>query len=237
MTKHEGELRQWLLAETPESFDGLDERSRNVYRRMVRRGLKRGVAIGIPIARRLLGADRWDDLFSRWLDESPPTTRLYWQLPLEFARWLREQPELPHPALADLVHWETIQIDVKNSPDPELEISCKEPALNRAICLDPSARLGIYHYPVFELTKSDEEWPERLAQPALLITYRREESVYWRKLSPMTAQLLARGASGDELSEGFSFLEELYGEVDKEELFSELEKLVERGILLGFTEE
>lgn len=217
------QLHRLIFGPDGAEVDGLDERARAVYRRQVRRSLMGGVRLAIPIARRLAGEHTIDALLSRWLAESPPTTRLYWQLPLEFAAWLREVDGLEHAALVDLVHWETVEVDVLNAP------SADDSAAQPGIELDPSARLGIYHYPVFRLDASTSDWPDALDAPAFVLAYRRDEAVYWQVIDPPVAQTLARLAQGADLDEAFAFVAQIYGEIDRDGLTSVIDGLVDVG--------
>jgi hypothetical protein len=213
---------------------GLDERAQQVYRRQVRSSIMGGVRLGIPITRRLLGEDPTDELIAAWLADAPPTTRLYWRLPMEFAAWLREQPDLPHPALADVVHWETIEIEVLNAADPTTSDLGSQPALDVHIALDPSARLGIYHFPVFRMEREASTWPDALDAPRFVIAFRRDECLHWRLLSAPLAQLLARTTGGESIGEGLEFLGELYEEFDPAPVITSLNQLVEEQVVMGF---
>ncbi len=218
------QLYRLLFGGEPGPVDGLDERAQRIYRRQVRRSLLGGVRLAIPIACSLV-PEEVERLLSRWLAEAPPTTRIYWQLPLEFAAWLRDVDGLSHPALADLVHWESVEVDVRNAPEAE--------AMERGgLALHPSARLGIYQYPVYRMDEATTEWPEPLAQPAFVLAYRRDETVYWRVIEPALAQTLARLAEGDLLDDALACVGELYAELDCDALLGDLRMLVDEGALL-----
>lgn len=231
----EEELKRWLLHRDPPAFEGLDERSRQVYRRLVRRSLGNGVRISLPVSRALLG-EELNDLIAQWMEQAPPTTRLYWRLPLEFAEWVRAQQDLPHPATAELIHWEAIKLDVRNAePAPSnLDVE-SEPRPNHRVILHPSARLGIYHYPVFRMT-TESPWPTASETPQFVIAYRRDEIPRWQVLAPQTAQFLAHLAQGQTVAEGYRFLEELYESLDVSPIGDHIGDLHERGAILGFRE-
>ena len=162
----EAQFRHMLLARERVPFEGMSERSQQVYRRQVRKALTRGVKRAIPIAGRLVGKEALDDLLARWLADSPPTTRLYWQLPLAFCAWFVTQPDPLHPSLPELIHWETIEVDVLLAEDPAPGLSLAESAEEglRPV-LHPSARLCIYQHPVHTMTTSSESWPEAMPAP------------------------------------------------------------------------
>lgn len=227
-------VRQMLFAKEAAPVEGLSARGQRVYRRQVRRSLVNGVTLGVPIARALLGEEAVEGLIEQWLDASVPTTRLYWQLPLEFAGWVAEMPSPVHPALPELVHWETAEVDILNAPDASSEALSAAPTDGARAELHPSARLCIYRHPVHRMTVESTDWPEALETPAFIIAYRRGERVFWNLLEPQVAQLLAKLAEGATVGEGLAFLESLYGAVDRGVLVERLGALVERGALVGF---
>ena len=231
-------LQQWLLSRNPEPFDGLDKRARRVYRRLVRRSLIGAIRVSLPLTHRLLEGDQFTELVARWIEESPPTTRLYWRLPLEFSEWIRTSKidDLPHPAVADLVHWEAVKIDVRNAraDGEEMELF-DEPVPTSNAILDPSARLGIYRYPVYRMKRDAPSWPEPLPTPHFIVAYRRDEKPRWRRLSAMMAQLLAQLVEDQTIADGLAFLRQMYGDVDEESIRENLRTLQVVGVLRGFS--
>lgn len=230
-------FRQTLLAPEPVPLEGMDERAWKVYRRQVRKSLMSGVRLAIPLTIALLPEEALDGLLEAWLAQAPPTSRLYWQLPMEFAAWLSQQPALPHPALAELVHWETIEVDILNAPDPDPSLTLEpEPAPEARVVLDPSARLCIYQHPVYRM-KRDEPWPEPLPAPVFVVAFRVEERLRWRTITTPVAQLLATAAEHDvSLGHGLAMLAQAHGDgFDAEAVLAELRVLVDRGALRGFS--
>ncbi|MCZ7583424.1 MAG: hypothetical protein M5R36_08885 [Deltaproteobacteria bacterium] len=211
----ETNLRGLVFDREPAPVPGLDERGRRAYRRQVRRSLMSGVRLAIPIARRVLGEDAVNDWIERWLAERPPTTRAYWRLPLQFAEWLSARDDTPHPAFGELVHWESLEVDVLNAPDDASEHPAPDPTEDRRLVLHPSARLGIYNHPVHKMTLDDAIWPERAPAPIFVLAWRKDDGLRWMETHPQTAQLLARAEGGGTLGAGFAFLDTLYGTVDR----------------------
>ncbi len=239
MTDLEAQLRQMLLAREPVEVEGLSARGQRVYRRQVRGSLMSGTRLAIPICDRLLGRAVMDTWLERWLDEAPPTTRLYWQLPLEFAQWCVGAPDHPHLAMPELIHWETLEVDILNAPDPSPWPGLtRDPAPDKQPALDPSARLCVYRHPVHRLDLDAAGWPEAAPDPVFLMAWRRDEHLRWRTLSAQCAQLTAHLVEHDAvLAVGLDFLQSLYGEIDRDALVGELAALVEGGALLGFRQD
>jgi hypothetical protein len=236
----EAALRRWLLGASPEEPQGMfDARSRAIYRRQVRRSLFSGVRVALPIARRLLGEDGLDAQIGRWLEASAPTTRLFWQLPAEFAAWYAEHPDPAYPAaLAELIHWEAVEVEVIHAPAAEaapLSGLSLELSSELGVMLDPSARLCIFRHAVHRMTQEAAAWPPPLEAPLFLVTWRREERQVWREVGAPVAQAVALLAEGQTWGEASSFVVGLYGgQVEAGSLLEGVEALRERGAVLGY---
>lgn len=234
-------LRRWVLEADPQEPEGIfDPRARAIYRRQVRRSLIRGVRLALPITRRLLGEEAVEALIVRWLEAGGSTSRLYWQLPLEFSAWADEvAAELSHPALAELIRWETVEVDVLNAPDDGVEAAGGEaPEAGRGVALSASARLCVFTHPVHRLGLESSAWPEASGAPLFLVVWRVGERMRWREVEAPLAQLVASLSSGSPLREGLAFIEGLYppGAVSAARLMEGLARLREAGVILGFPE-
>ncbi len=234
----EEDLRQHFLGREPSPIEGLSERGNFVYRRQIRNALKSGVLLAIPILVDKLGDDAVDELLERWMAEAPPTSRLYWKLPLEFAEWIQTLEELPHPAAAELVHFETIEVDVINAPDdPTDRGEAHALAPKHCVVLSESARMGIYFHPVHPM-REGSPWPERSVQPHFVMVYRRDERMRYEEVPAHHAQLLAKLGEGVTIESGFDFLRGLYGDaIDPNELLTHLQRYAEIGIIHEAREE
>jgi hypothetical protein len=230
MKRLEDNVYSLLFGRAPGDVMGLSERGRFIYRRQVRKSLKNGVLPAIPITQRLLGAEQVGALMDDWLAESPPTTRYYWQLPLQFADWLRHTEREGHPALPELIRWETVEVEVLNAPDADAwthgDLSRDEVRVET----HPSARLCVQRCPVHDMRPGDG-WPEPLPAPAFVIAFRRGERFRFKIIDAQVAQLLALSSEGRTLGEAFGELDRAYGVVDRSWLRAELELLAAEGVL------
>ena len=234
--EEEEALKGFLLNRKPPAFEGFDERSRRLYRRLVRGALSRGVKGSLPRTVEYLGEEALEDWIRRWMEDSPPKSRLYWRLPLLFAEWIRNQEATP-AWLGDLVHWEAVQLDVRNASDwaegGEEQPLEEQPDRKARVALDPSTRLGIYEYPVYRW-KGGGNPTKGGGGPYFVVIYRRDERPWWRVVEGKVAQLLALVAEGSPLEEGLKGLETMYGAIEAEPLMEELRLLRERGAIRGF---
>lgn len=236
MTTLEQQVRAMLLDRELAPMEGLEERAQVIYRRQVRKSLLNGARLAIPVARKAVDPEVLEGILALWLERSPPTTRLYWRLSLDLAAWVAQMPDPPHPAFPELIHWETLEVDILNSPDAPAQAE-PSPVLHpeKALLLDPSARLAIYQYPVYRMSTQDPSWPEApLDQPAFVAGWRHQERFFWEALSPDVAQALAQIAQGATLSQALTALGQIYGEqLDAARVTSELQRLAGRGLLWG----
>jgi hypothetical protein len=239
----ERELRDLFLKTEPAWLDGVDPRAQRIYRRQVRRALKGGVLPALPISVGLLGEARMQALLNLWLEGSVSETRFYWRLPLEFAAWLAQQDlgalvlegEPAHPALAELVTWEAVEVEILQSPDSQPDPQrVAEPDPARALVLAPSARLCVFRYPVQELKEGATEWPAPREPASFVLAFRANERLRWHNLHPRTAQLLAFSGQTETLGQALGGLGGLYADLDVEQELERLRPLVASGAILGF---
>lgn len=228
-------VRSLCFAATPEPLVGVSGEAQALYRRLVRNSLFRVVKNAIPIAEGLLGAEDTERLITRFLDESPPTTRFLRQVPQEFSAWLSSLEDPPHhPALAELVHFEAVEIEVQQAPDAEPRLLPTAPDDDAGIEAHPSARLLAYRFPVFHMKKGSP-LPSPTREPTFLVAYRADERMRWVKVPAVVAKTLALCGEGMTLGQALSALEEQHdGAVDRGVVRSRLTDLRHRGALLGF---
>lgn len=222
-----------------------------LVRRRVRAGIVSAVGDALPLLRRFAGETRLRRWVDAWLDKAPPQTRFYWRLPVEFAVWLsachsepvssgtKDRVKNPPKAvgtacLSELAHFEAMQLEVLNAPDPDSPSPREHSGSDDILRAHPSARLGIYHYPVFRIDKKMKSLPARGMEPSFVLLYRANEACRWLLLPPRVAQLLAQAAQNrGSLHEALAFLRRLYGHVDERFIRGELIDLQRLGVLLS----
>ena len=230
----EERLRNIIFAQEPEFFEQVPLYPQKIYRRQIRKTMRTSVLRALPITSRLLGEDTIKSWVDEWLVSAPLQTRLYWQIALEFSAWLQEKGDLPHPAVRELVHFETIEIDVLNAPNAPYGLQHVKLDEEVRAVLEPSVRLGIYQYPVHRMNSETETWPEKSSRPNFVFAFRRAEKFEWIGLAPQLAQLFAKMSEGATLGESMAFLNELYGKLNAKRLRTGLIDLHHRGLILAF---
>jgi hypothetical protein len=243
----EAGVRALIMGKDEAFMDDVSRRGQEAYRELVRTSLVSNVLRGCPVAHARLLAAGHDGgitpLIHRFLDEQGPRTRLYRDVPLDFARWLAQLAQddasaLPHPSLAELIAWETLEIDVLLAPDAEPQQVDRKPSDALAVVFDPSMRLAAHQFPVHRLKRElgDGEAPfPSPGGPWVIVAWRGTERFKWRTVTPAFGQLLAVAAqTGAALGDVLAELRTMGLKVDAPFLRAQLVDFVGRGALLGF---
>ncbi len=240
-------IRTLIMGKEASFMDDVSRRGQEAYRELVRNSLVGNVLRGCPVAHARLQASGEPEglkpLIHRFLDEQGPSTRLFRDVPMDFARWItlltEEQSDaLPHPSLSELISWETLEIDVLIAPDAEPQLVDKRPRGDLAVVFDPSLRLAAHQFPVHrlrrELADGEAPFPEP-GGPWIIVAWRGTERFKWRTVSPAFGQLLALAAqSGAALDDVLGDMRAMGQKVDAPYLRAQLADFVGRGALLGF---
>lgn len=231
----ERDVRSLLFSREPPSVEGLDAEAQALYRRLVRSTLFSVVKNAVPKTAALLGDEGLERLFARWLEETPPTTRILRKVPEGFAAFCQSLEDPPHPALPELVAWEVLEIEVTHAPDYEGPLVPDALDEEAYVLAHPSARLAVYLYPVQGVKKGASAWPRPTKEPSFLVAHRAAERCHWVRVPRLVAQVLLHTGEGLRLGEAFAALEEQGGAaVDRGLARSWLVNLQRRGALVGF---
>lgn len=188
-------FRALLLHESPTLFAGVDEGRQRAYRELVRNNLRGTLDRACPHARRLF-TDAFDALTSRWLAEAPPTTRLLRDVPSAFAAWLATLPpsSLPHPAFAELCHFEAVEIEVVLA---ETTVHGAAPMKDASqVVFDTSLRIGVYLHAVHRVRSTTTELPASSPVPHVVVCFQRAEAFEVRPVSPAVGKVLMITSQG-----------------------------------------
>ncbi|MEM7588747.1 MAG: putative DNA-binding domain-containing protein, partial [Myxococcota bacterium] len=210
-------LHQLLFAHQPALLDNVSRKRQLLYRSLVRNGIVDTICESLELTHQLAGAKQLQRWIEEWLDAQGPQTHLFWQLPVDFACWLMQQPPCDNrPRIyVELAHYEAMQVDALNALDASWQSTQQRPHITATchIVCHPSARLGIYKYPVFDMDNTMQTLPTKGVQPVFVVIYRRQESCRFLQCDPHMAQLLAQLQNNSCLQTGFAFLRGLYGQV------------------------
>jgi len=181
---------------------GLEPRRVAVYQRLLFNNLLGLLSNGFPVCVRLLGVSAWSGLVRHYFATHRCQTPLFTELAAEFVQWLQAQPQLPHPALAELAHYEWVETALYQLDAEPLPVVADIDPLRVPLQRSPLAWPLLYQWPVHRLGAEDA--PTQLpAEPTgLLVRRDADGEVRFASLSPLAVHLLARigeqpGADGN----------------------------------------
>jgi len=170
--------------------EGMDARRLGVYQRLVFNNVLGLLGNGFPVCVQLLGDAAWAALVRRFLAGHPAQTPLFTELAAEFVQWLQHHAALPHPALAELAHYEWVETALYQLEATALPPSPGLDPMHAALKRSPLAWPLLYHWPVHRL--GTDAAPSSLGpEPTGLLVRRQPDGqVRFAAISPMAAQLL-----------------------------------------------
>ncbi len=145
-------------AETDFARLGAPERWK-IYRRMVRSRISKVCVSAMPRTMRCLPEERRKALFSQWMAEDPPRTRIFRELPVQFGAWAKphlladSRAWLSELAEYELLSWTVRTVDERNA-QPSEALSFERP-----VVMSPSVRLFSAAHAV-HIKRADEAYPQ-----------------------------------------------------------------------------
>ena len=207
-----------------------------LYRRLVRGNFRSAIRRALPVSERMLGRDALDSLIDTFLEAGPGQVRALWQVPAAFSSWCASH--LPHnlpPALAELIHFESVELEILYAPDGEPAASTRPPVPHARIEADASARLLAYRFPVHRLAKNATDFPSCSASPHFLIAWRVAEKMEWQEISAALAKVLMYCGTDDTIFSGIEQLRrEASVDIDVESIMRSLAVLQTQGAFIDF---
>lgn len=94
---------------------GLEERRLQIYRELLFNNLQALLGSSFPVLLQVLDEDEWAALCRRYFVEHRCRSPLFTEVAGEFVEWLQEQPGLPRPFLAELAHYEWVELALQGS--------------------------------------------------------------------------------------------------------------------------
>lgn len=171
---------------------GLDPRRLAIYQRLLFNNLQGLLGNGFPVCVQVLGAPAWALLVRRFYAGHRAQTPLFTELAAEFVGWLQAQPELPHPALAELAHYEWVETALYQLDAAALPSAQAVDPLHAPLRRSPLAWPLLYRWPVHRLGGADAPTEVPAEPTGLLVRRDPYGQVRFATISPMAAQLLER---------------------------------------------
>lgn len=168
----------------------LDATRMAIYRRLIRGNLTGLLENAFPVCVTLLGPEAFDALVLEFLKAHRSQAPLFTELAAEFVQWLQAHSALPHPALAELAHYEWVETALYQMDARPLQPLSAAPLLDQPLQCSPLACALFYHWPVHQLGAGPA--PDRPpAEPTTLLVRRDGQGqVRFSVLGALAAQLL-----------------------------------------------
>ncbi|HCR34252.1 MAG TPA: DUF2063 domain-containing protein [Stenotrophomonas sp.] len=192
----------------------LDPRRVAVYQRLLSNNLLGLLGNSFPVCVRLLGEAAWAELVRHYFAHHRARTPLFTAVAAEFVHWLQAQPELPHPALAELAHYEWVETDLYQRAAEPLPPAPGIDPLQEPLRCSPLAWPLLYAWPVHRLGADDAPVAPPAEPTGLLVRRGADGVVRFAQLSPLAAHLLilideAPGATGGQQLQQLANLHQL----------------------------
>lgn len=170
---------------------GLEPRRVAIYQRLLFNNLLGLLGNGFPVCVRLLGEPAWSGLVRRYFATHHCQTPLFTELAAEFVEWLQAQPQLPHPALAELAHYEWVETALYQLPAEPLPPAGDIDPLEEPLRRSPVAWPLLYRWPVHRLGAEDAPSQPPPEPTGLLVRREADGQVRFATLSPLAVHLLS----------------------------------------------
>jgi hypothetical protein len=173
--------------------DGLEPRRLQIYRDLLFNNLRSLLGGSFPVLLQVLHADEWDALCRRYFIEHRCASPLFTEVAGEFVRWLQQQPLLPRPFLAELAHYEWVELALQSSealplPAGGAAFDPWQAPLARSALAWPL----VYAWPVQQIGAGFQPASAPPGPTCLLARRVADGSIVFSQLSPLAGALLAQ---------------------------------------------
>ncbi len=158
-----------------------------VYRDAVFNNIFESVTVCFPVCQTTIGKRAWRALLKGFVKSHPAQSPIFRDIPLQFLAFLNTQTSQP-AFLAELAHYEWVELAVSAQPTEPVELSKKMNLLSEKPMLEPAHRLLEYNFSVHKITKG--KLPKTAEKTYFLVFRNAEFEVKFIELNPTTFQLL-----------------------------------------------
>jgi len=192
---HKAQFTMANFLRNPQSMpapEGIEPRRLKIYQDLVYNNLEGFISSGFPVLRSLYTDGQWHELIGDFIDVHRCHTPYFLEISQEFLRYLtqvREDRGADPPFLAELAHYEWVELALDVSEKNIDNMGQLQAALEEVVVLSPLAWLLSYHFPVHKIGQGFQ--PCEPGEPTFLVVYRnREDEVGFMELNSVTARLL-----------------------------------------------
>lgn len=222
---------------------GVEQRRMQIYASLFYNTIEGLLAGNFPVARKVLGDQRWHSLVRDFVRRHPSESPLFLEISQEFLAFIEQRGQEPNVELPEflleLLHYEWIELalSVSELEIPEEGIDPQGNLLEGEVVVSPLIRCLAYRYPVHQIGADHQPQVQPSESTELIVYRRRDDRVRFMRVNSLTLRLVALLS---ECLSGREALEALAGEaasLDRKVVFKEgiatLERLREAHVILG----
>jgi hypothetical protein len=158
-----------------------------VYRDAVFNNIFEAVSICFPVCQATIGKRFWRALVKDFVKSHSAQSPVFREIPQQFLAFLNTQTSQP-PFLAELAHYEWVELAISAQPTEPVELSEKMNLLLEKPVLAPAHRLLEYNFAVHKITTG--KLPKTPDKTYFFVFRNAEFEVKFIELNPTTFQLL-----------------------------------------------
>jgi len=218
----------------------VEPRRMKIYLELFYNNIENFLASGFPVAKKVLGEQRWHELVREFVHRHPSESPYFLQISQEFLTFLgdRDAADLPE-FLLELCHYEWVELalGVSETDLPEQGYDSEGDMLSNPVVVSPLIWCLAYRWPVHEIGPDHIPVTIPGSSTELIVYRKRDDRVGFMVVNPVTLRLVAHLQSGQT---GRSALETLAGELEDldskvvyEQGIATMERLREAQIILG----
>ncbi len=172
---------------------GIEDRRLAVYRELFFNNIESLLAGNFPVIRKTLGDDAWRTLVRAFYAGHRSRTPLFAEIGREFIRFLETRAENgagDPPWLAELAHYEWVELALQVSDEPQPAHDAQGDLLGNVPVLSPQAWALVYRWPVPRI--GPDHLPDAPPDAPTLLLVRRDAQgdVRFAEISPLVYRLL-----------------------------------------------
>jgi hypothetical protein len=173
---------------------GVEPRRLKIYEDLVYNNIEGFISGGFPVLRSLYSDADWHGLVRSFIDQHSCHTPYFLEISQEFLQFLMEvhqSRDIDPPFLAELAHYEWVELALDTSEDELPDEVVVEDVLAAVPRLSPLAWSLNYRFPVQRIGVGFTPW--EATEPAYLVVYRdRADKVRFMELNAVTSHLLEK---------------------------------------------
>lgn len=173
--------------------EGIEDRRLNIYRELFFNNIKGFLSNSFPVLESLYSSERWNQIAREFFVKHDCQSPYFVDISKEFLEFLQtsyeRQPEDP-PFLAELAHYEWLELDISIRKETRLQRYWDGQRKIGKLCFSELAQLVSYQFPVHQIKPSFK--PKEVGEPVYLVVARNTDyKVNFTRVNQVTALMLS----------------------------------------------